>query len=57
MAVTLAHWGKFPMSNMAYPQVLTPKLVVKIPIRFSPNPALTWRDRKSESFKFKIYYR
>lgn len=49
MTVTLAQSGKFPMSNMAYPHVLTPKLVVKIPMRFSPKPAFTWRDRKLKS--------
>lgn len=40
--------GKLPMSNMAYPQVLMLRLVVKIPMRFSKKPAFTWRNRKPQ---------
>lgn len=55
LTVTLAHSGNFPMSNMAYPQVLMPKLVVKIPMMFSMKPAFTWRDRKSHEQHVYIY--
>lgn len=51
----LAHFGKFLMSNMVYPQVLIAKLVVKIPMMFSMKPAFTWRDRKSHEQHIYIY--
>lgn len=40
------------MSNMAYPQVLMPKLMVKIPIMFRMKPAFTWRNRQSHSNQY-----
>lgn len=35
------------MSNIAHPQVLMPKLTVRIPMMFSMKPAFTWRNTKS----------
>lgn len=60
--VILAHWGKVPMSNIRYPQVLMPKLIVRIPMMFSMKPAFTCRNRQHGSninipkFKWHLYF-
>lgn len=44
LAVALTHGGMLPKSNMRYPQVLTPKLMHRIPMMFSMKPAFTWKN-------------
>lgn len=44
-AVTLAHSGKVPRLNIAFPQVFIPMLIVAIPMRLRTQPAFTWRKR------------
>ena len=47
--VALTQAGMVPRSNMAYPQVLMPKFMVKIPKMFSMKPAFTWRTKHIRS--------
>lgn len=44
-SVWLAQLGKLPRSNMAYPHVLIPKLMARIPMMFSMKPAFTCGER------------
>lgn len=47
-AVALAQLGNLFSWNMAVPQVLMAKLVVRTPTRFSKNPALAWNNPERE---------